>query len=264
MAVGFRGFGDEADAVHAAWVGYRTLSRRFAHARGRRPIPIDTEPMSLGWSGDVELILAGGRPIATLVRPGADSPSGPTSFGFELQVPVPADEPTVRSIAYLIYRTMRRAGIRWAMWTPAPPVPSVAPAGNGEAATADLPRTAADRAAAGPTADRHRAASSSSVATALVIVAVLAMIALPAITTSNVMFLLGGGAVLLALLALASFVRLVVTDTRDALRQRGRPTPGARPGGLRSPDAARVTGSHGGAWARPRMLSAEDGAIQGA
>jgi hypothetical protein len=250
MAVGFHGFDHEDDAINAAWVGYRTLSRRFTHARGGRPIPIDTEPMSLGQSGDVELILAGGRPIATLIRPGADSASGPTSFGFELQVPTPADERTMRSIARLLYRTMRRAGIRWALWAPAPPAPSAHPVGNGEEVTADLPGTVADRGAAGSTADGHRFASSSSVAAALVIVALLAMIALPAITTSHLMPLLGGGAVLVALLALASLVRLVVTDARDALRQR-------------SPHATRVTGSRG-ARGRPRMPSTATGAVQGA
>lgn len=260
MAVGFHGFDHEDDAINAAWVGYRTLSRRFAHARGGRPIPIDTEPMSLGQSGDVELILAGGRPIATLIRPGADSASGPTSFGFELQVPTPADERTMRSIARLLYRTMRRAGIRWALWAPAP---SEDPVGTGEEATADLPGTAAHRVAAGATVDGHHANSTSSIAGAVVIVALLAMIALPAITTSHLMPLLGGVAVLVALLALASLVRLIVTDARDALRQRGRPTPDARPGGSRAPDATRVTGSRG-AWGHPRMPSTATGAIQGA
>jgi hypothetical protein len=249
MAVGFHGFGHEDDAMNAAWVAYRTLSRRFARARGRRPLPIDTEPMSLERNGDVELILAGGRPIATLVRPGADSPSGPTSFGFELQVPVPADERTMRSIAYLVYRTMRRAGIRWSMWAPAPAAPSGASAGSSESATVDLPGTVAHRAAAGATADGHHAASSSSLAGALVVLTLLALIALPAITTAHLMPLLGGGAILVALLALGSLVHLVVTDVRDTRRQRGDPTATARPGAVRG---------------RPRMLPAAGGAIQAA
>jgi hypothetical protein len=123
MTIGFRGFGSETEAVHAAWVAYRTMTRRFARAAGRRPPPIDTVPMSLERSDDVELILAAGRPIATLLRPRADGPSGSESFAFELQLPVPADELTVRSTTYLIYRTMRRAGIRWAMWARAPLAP---------------------------------------------------------------------------------------------------------------------------------------------
>lgn len=221
LAIGFRGFGDEDEAAHAAWVGYRTMSRRFARVRGRRPIPIDSEPLSLERSGDVELILAGGRPIATLVRPGVDGMGGRRSFGFELQLPVPADERRVLSAADLIYRTMRRSGIRWAKWMPAPPVLATLPtAGDESGAAVRQPLPATDH--TGAAAGRSRSAGSSSLATVLIVLALLATIGLPAVTASALTPLLGGVAALLALVALVSLVHLVVTDGRYLFRQRGR------------------------------------------
>jgi hypothetical protein len=116
--VGFRGFADEHEAAHAAWVAYRTLARRVARRRGTRPIPIDTVPVRLVWRDGREVILASGRAVATLIRPGAKSRSGAHSFGFEVEVPAPANELRVRAKAHLMYRTLRRSGIRWAMWRP--------------------------------------------------------------------------------------------------------------------------------------------------
>jgi hypothetical protein len=115
-ALGFRGFASESEAAGAAWVAYRTLARRLARRHGGRPAPIDAEPLSLGQDGDGMVILASGRPIATLVLPGVDSLSAPDSFGFEIQGPLPADELSMRSLAYRIYRTLRKSGARWAMW----------------------------------------------------------------------------------------------------------------------------------------------------
>ena len=116
--VGFRGFADETEAAHAAWAAHRTLSRRLARTNGTRPVPVDTEPLALERRGDREVILASGRPIAVLVRPGAESASGPDSFGFEIRVPPPADELRMRSMANLMYRTLRKSGLRWALWMP--------------------------------------------------------------------------------------------------------------------------------------------------
>ena len=141
--VGFRGFADEVEAAHAAWVAYRTLSRRLARRYGTRPIPVDIEPVALQRRGADEVILAGGRKIATLIRPGPQSPTGPDSFGFELAIPLVTDELGMRSKAYFIYRTLRKAGTRWALWESAPaaePLPrpaSPAVAGTDEP-TADL------------------------------------------------------------------------------------------------------------------------------
>jgi hypothetical protein len=117
--VGFRGFADEAEAAHAAWVAYRTLARRLARTHGIRPLPIDIEPITLEHRGHDEIVISGGRKIATLVRPGVASRSGSDTFGFEIRVPAPADELQLRAMAYLMYRTLRKSGLRWALWQPA-------------------------------------------------------------------------------------------------------------------------------------------------
>jgi hypothetical protein len=119
-AVGFRGFGDETEAAHAAWVAHRTIARRLARTHGTRPVPVDIEPLAIQPVEAEEMILASGRPIAALVRPGPDSRSGVDSFGFELLIPTPTSELQVRAMAYLTYRTLRKSGIRWAMWRPMP------------------------------------------------------------------------------------------------------------------------------------------------
>ena len=117
-AVGFRGFRDATEAAHGAWVAHRTLARRLARTHGRRPVPIDIEPLALQQVDGREMVLASGRPIAALIRPGPDSRSGVDSFGFELSIPTPITEFQVRAKAYLMYRTLRKSGIRWAMWRP--------------------------------------------------------------------------------------------------------------------------------------------------
>jgi hypothetical protein len=114
--VGFRGFADEVEAAHAAWVAHRTLARRRALAQGTRPPPIDSEPLALQPRDDGAVVLASGRPIATLVRPGTPRRTGDDDFGFELRVPLPADELRARSGAYLVYRALRKSGLRWALW----------------------------------------------------------------------------------------------------------------------------------------------------
>jgi hypothetical protein len=114
--VGFRGFGDETEATHAAWVARRTLARRLARTHGIRPVPVDIEPLARQHVEGKEMILASGRPIADLIRPGPDSRSGVDSFGFELSIPPPITELQLRAMAYLMYRTLRKSGIRWAMW----------------------------------------------------------------------------------------------------------------------------------------------------
>jgi hypothetical protein len=119
-AVGFRGFGDETEAAHAAWVAHRTIARRLARTHGTQSVPVDIEPLAIQRVEAKEMILASGRPIAALVRPGPDSRSGVDSFGFELVIPTPITELEARAMAYLTYRTLRKSGIRWAMWRPAP------------------------------------------------------------------------------------------------------------------------------------------------
>lgn len=110
--VGFRGFATDEEAAHAAWVAHRTLTRRLARSHNLRPVPIGSEPLALQHDGDAVRIVASSGPFATLVTPGFDSASG-DSYGFELSVPQPSDEVLVRAMAHLIYRTLRKSGVRW-------------------------------------------------------------------------------------------------------------------------------------------------------
>lgn len=123
--IAFRGFGDETEATHAAWIAHRTLARRVARTHGMRLVPIDIEPLALERSHDerTELILASNRPIATLLRPG-NHRRVRESFGFELTVPSSMTELELRGVAYLIYRTLRKSGVRWALWRSNRPAPA--------------------------------------------------------------------------------------------------------------------------------------------
>jgi hypothetical protein len=114
--IGFHGFADENEVGGAAWVAHRILARRLARRHGGPPAPTAAEPLSLVREGDREVILASDKPIATLVRPDVDSRASSASLAFEIEVPLPPDELTMRSIAYRIYRTLRASGVRWAMW----------------------------------------------------------------------------------------------------------------------------------------------------
>ncbi len=111
--VGFRGFATDEEAAHAAWVAHRTLTRRLARSHNLRPVPIGSEPLALRRDGDEELIVASSGPIATLIRPEYDGEGEPDSHGFEIPIPQPADEVLVRAMAHLIYRTIRKSGLRW-------------------------------------------------------------------------------------------------------------------------------------------------------
>ena len=146
--LGFGGFSTRVDAAHAAWLAHQTLTRRLARPDGTRPVAIDREPLALSKRDGREVLLAGGRPIADLVSPGAervnDAHSFERPFGFEIQVPPPADEIRVRAMADLIYRTLRRSGLRWAVRAPATAAvaPNVAPAAPASPARVRAPRNA--------------------------------------------------------------------------------------------------------------------------
>ena len=130
-SIGFRGFGRETEAATAAWLAYGTLVRRLARDTGR-PRPMDaSEPESLRAGDGCELAAGDGQPFGRLVRPNSGSHIG-DSFGFEVDVPGPAGELRMRSMAYLIYRTLRRSGVRWsapmpAVRTPVAPLLRLAP-----------------------------------------------------------------------------------------------------------------------------------------
>jgi hypothetical protein len=115
-AIAFRGFADATEAANAAWVAYRTIARRRARPHGTRPIPIDVEPLALQRVGDSEAIIASTRRIATLLRPGAESRRGEESFGFVIALPEPTSELEALALADLAYRTIRKSGVRWALW----------------------------------------------------------------------------------------------------------------------------------------------------
>lgn len=111
--VGFRGFATDEEAAHAAWVAYRTLTRRLARSHNLRPVPIGTEPLAIQRDGDARVIVASSGPVATLVEFDRHDPNDRDSYGFELAIPQPADEVLVRAMAHLIYRTLRKSGLRW-------------------------------------------------------------------------------------------------------------------------------------------------------
>ncbi|HJU90419.1 MAG TPA: hypothetical protein VJ672_13570 [Gemmatimonadaceae bacterium] len=116
--IGFRGFADQTEAVHAAWVAYRTLARRLARTHGMSPVPIDSARLGVHHNEERQSIVAGQSVIGTLFRPGDESPTGSESFAFEVVLPHDADELEVRALAYLMYRALRKSGLRWALWRP--------------------------------------------------------------------------------------------------------------------------------------------------
>ena len=151
--VGFRGFGDETETAHAAWVAHRTLARRLARTQGGRPVPVDVEPLTIQRVEGKEMILASGRPIAALVRPGPESRSGVDSFGFEVLIPTLVAELEARAMAHLMYRTLRKSGIRWALWRP--DAPRVAKAAA-VPASVDVATDTTEKGRAGTSADAER------------------------------------------------------------------------------------------------------------
>ena len=149
-AIRFRGFADETEASHAAWVAYRALTRRHPELMGQPPVPVDAEPVALARAGDAWAVQAMGRTIGTLVLPDGDD----TTVGFEIRVPRPSDEHTMHAAARFAYGTLRKSGVRWALLAPArsrgrvlpQPRPDPDAVSSGEA-TSDGPRSAMKAAA---------------------------------------------------------------------------------------------------------------------
>jgi hypothetical protein len=110
--VGFRGFENLTQAVHAAWVAHRALARRL----GTSPAWSEAETFAIARHDDGEMILVDGGPIAALVRPDSDRQSGSDSFGFEIRIPERADEIFPRAMAYRMYLALRKSGVAWALW----------------------------------------------------------------------------------------------------------------------------------------------------
>lgn len=151
-AVGFGGFADETEAAHAAWVAYRAISRRLARTHGMRPVPIDIEPLTVRRFGDGEAIFTSSRRVATLLRPDVDGRGGKDSFGFAIEIPDSMSELEVRAAASLAYRTIRKSGVRWALWPRAAALHAIPARPNANAAA-----TPAAARETGSRADRERA-----------------------------------------------------------------------------------------------------------
>lgn len=215
--IGFHGFADEMEASHAAWMAYRTMARRLARTDGRTPPPVDIAPLALARRGGSVEILADGRAIATLAHPGEGRGSGAGSFGFE--VPSPADALRVQSTARLIYRTLRRSGLRWAQFArprrgledavrhSKPTIPTSGP---------DAPTSG--RAAAAPQPPRQPRDLAGAGLAALSALALVPLIAawLGAISAPLVVATLGAAAAACALVVGGALLRLVLTDVRVA------------------------------------------------
>lgn len=116
--IGFFGFADADEAAHAAWVAYRTVSRKLAPIRGERPVPIDVEPLRIEWHNGRELIVAGARRVAELVRPNRASPTGSLWFGFIIEVLPEIDDSTMRDAMRTASRALLKSGVPWSMVRP--------------------------------------------------------------------------------------------------------------------------------------------------
>ena len=113
--LGFFGFADARDAANAAWVAYRTVSRKVAPLLGTRPTPIDIEPLTIERRNGRDVIAASGRPVAWLVRPGHDSLSGPDWFGFAIDVSPAVSERALPAIMRAASHALLKSGLAWSM-----------------------------------------------------------------------------------------------------------------------------------------------------
>lgn len=113
--LGFFGFADARDAANAAWVAYRTVSRKVAPLLGTRPTPIDIEPLTIERRNGRDAIAASGRPVAWLVRPGRNSLSGPDWFGFAIEIPPAVSERALPAIMRAASHAVLKSGLPWSM-----------------------------------------------------------------------------------------------------------------------------------------------------
>lgn len=197
--VGFGGFATEQEAAHAAWVAYRTMARRRAWENGSRPLPIDIEPLTIHRRDGSDVIAASGRDVATLVRPDASQPDSAPSFGFEITLSHAVDELALRANAYVMYRALRRSGIRWELWRrrSAAPIARVATAEPTPATNAHAP------------------------------LRVAAVIALAAVATASAVLMVAPeGSATTILLAMVLIALGVITSRIRPARWRFRPLPG--------------------------------------
>lgn len=208
--IGFRGFASDVEASHAAWVAWRALQRRAARRLGVRPVPIDTEPLTVRRSDDQETILAGTRPIGILLRPGTDPQADRDSFAFELQLPASTGEVGLRAKAYVVYRALRKSGVRWALWRPdvTPASETIAESSTVRAASERLPtdRTEAATATTDPSASTPRGRDDETLTTTQILPEVITLRARVTFTAVAVV----AGLALLAMVPPALFAPLAL------------------------------------------------------
>ena len=114
----FTGFSSIPEAATAAWVAHVALERRAAKSR-REPAPyLEPSEMQLVRSGGSEWIHSAGTRLARLVRPlqrATDEVGDPSGawFGIEIVLLPDASDLTVGSSAHVVYRALRRSGMRW-------------------------------------------------------------------------------------------------------------------------------------------------------
>lgn len=116
--LGFFGFADAREAGNAAWVAYRTMSRKVAPSLGLRPTPIDIEHLGLEQRNGRESITASGRPFAVLVRPERAPRNGSSWFGFTIDVPPAVGEREMRDVMRVAGHALVKSGIAWSMLRP--------------------------------------------------------------------------------------------------------------------------------------------------
>ena len=122
--LGFTGFADEAGASAAAWIAHVALERRRAK-RELGPVPrAERAALCLARAGKEEWIEASGRRLALLVRPDASEPQTLAKeatdrsagwYGLEIVFPEHTSALTMGSSAHVIYRGLRRSGLRWSV-----------------------------------------------------------------------------------------------------------------------------------------------------
>jgi antitoxin (DNA-binding transcriptional repressor) of toxin-antitoxin stability system len=124
-AFGLGGFAHAREAMDAAFVAWRTVSRARARELGRRPVPIDAQPLALARDDDRVVITASGRPFAELLPAGAHPWSNFDSYGFAIRMEPLPDEERGRELARTAYRAVRKSGVPWSLFRPRPfPLPS--------------------------------------------------------------------------------------------------------------------------------------------
>jgi hypothetical protein len=112
--VAFTGFATLGEAAKAAWVAHMALERRRAKRRGEAAPHIEPG-LELWVSGADEWLTVDGKPVARLLSPASTLHDGDRWFGFELVFSPGTSTFDMESNAHVVYRGLRRSGVRWPM-----------------------------------------------------------------------------------------------------------------------------------------------------